>query len=68
MIEDIVSSVLEALFSIVFEILIKGPGYLLLRLFQPAEGVEPDGCLVVMIGLAFWAVVGIGIWWWIVWG
>lgn len=40
----------------VFEVLIKGVGYLICRPFK--RNVDPDGALVVVAGLVFWAVVG----------
>jgi len=42
--------------EIVFEVLIKGAGYLIVRPFRPS--VNPDGALVVTIGIVFWASLG----------
>lgn len=42
--------------EIVFEVLIKGTGYLIVRPFIPT--VDPDGALVVTIGIAFWVSLG----------
>lgn len=40
----------------VFELLIQGVGYLICRPFK--RNVNPDGGLVDVIGLVFWAAVG----------
>ena len=42
--------------EIVLEVAIKGPGYLISRRFD--RRVEPDGGLVVFVGLAFWVAFG----------
>jgi hypothetical protein len=46
--------------EIVFESLIKGAGYILCRPFGRRR-LDPDGGLVVVVGLAFWIAVGVGI-------
>lgn len=46
--------------EVVFEFLIKGAGYILCRLFGRRK-LDPDGGFVVVVGLAFWAVLGVGI-------
>ena len=46
--------------EVVFEFLIKGAGYILCRSFGRRK-LDPDGGLVVAVGLAFWVAVGIGI-------
>ncbi len=48
--EDIVEAIFRGLFEIVVEVLIRGPGYLILKLFGSRSQVEPDGCLVFFIG------------------
>lgn len=48
------------LLEIVFEFLIKGVGYLLCRPFSRKK-LDPDSASVAVVGLAFWAVVGIGV-------
>ena len=59
----------EALIRLVLEILLKGPGYLILKLIRlslvsdndnPIDG--PDGCTVVLTGIAFWTVIGGIVW------
>lgn len=46
------------LVEILFEILIKGTGYAVCRVFT--RGVDPDGILVVLVGLIVWAAFGYG--------
>ena len=52
----------EIFMQIVFELLIKGPGYLILRyvLLKNDDDIDPDGVLVIFIGITFWAVLGFG--------
>lgn len=45
----------EMFMQIVVELLVKGPGYLICRLFR--RDASPDGGVVVLVGLLFWAVV-----------
>ena len=47
---------LHVALDLVFEILIKGAGYLIVRPFK--RSVDPDGIVVVITGLAFWLTVG----------
>jgi hypothetical protein len=46
--------------EIVFEFLIKGAGYVLCRPFARGK-LDPDRWPVVVTGLLFWVVVGIGV-------
>lgn len=48
------------IFEVAFEFLIKGAGYVLCRPFSRRK-LDPDGGLVVVVGLAFWVAVGLGI-------
>lgn len=48
------------LLEVVFEFLIKGAGYVLCRPFSRRK-LDPDGGLVVLVGLAFWVAIGVGI-------
>ncbi|MDR2188703.1 MAG: hypothetical protein LBE62_11770 [Azonexus sp.] len=48
----------RALFEIVGEIVIKGAGYVLIRIFKPKS--EPDELACAIVGLLFWAAVGVG--------
>ena len=49
----------ELFLQIVVELLIKGPGYFICRLFR--KEVNPDGAAVVFVGLLFWVLIGSGI-------
>lgn len=42
--------------EVVFEVLVKGAGYIICRPFY--RRVNPDGFLVIVVGLAFWALLG----------
>ena len=42
--------------EVVIELAIRGPGYVLARVFKPS--VDPDGAMTLVTGLAFWLVVG----------
>lgn len=44
------------LLELVLEILIRGPGYLVCRIFR--KDVDPDSGGVLLTGLALWALVG----------
>jgi hypothetical protein len=55
----VLKAVGQILLEVVFEIAIKGAGYLICRPFN--RQVNPDGALVVVVGLVFWALtVGLG--------
>lgn len=45
----------ELFMQIVVELLVKGPGYLICRLFR--RDANADGVVVVLVGLLFWAAV-----------
>lgn len=45
------------LLEVVFELLVKGAGYLVCRPFK--RNVDPDSGLVVVVGLVFWLVAGV---------
>lgn len=47
-------------FEVIFEFLVKGAGCVLCRSFGRRK-LDPDGALVVVVGLAFWVAVGLGI-------
>ena len=46
----------HVLVEIVLELLIKGPGFFIARLFKPS--VDPDGAWSIIAGLLFWALLG----------
>ncbi|MEP1741442.1 MAG: hypothetical protein ABJI60_00795 [Kangiellaceae bacterium] len=43
----------------IFEMLIKGTGYLICKRFS--KRVDPEGALVVLVGLVFLGLVGVGV-------
>ena len=45
--------------EVVLELLIKGPGYAICRLFRTDP--DPDDAVVVFVGLLFWGIVGIAV-------
>ena len=46
--------------EIVLEILIKGPGYVIVRAFRRRESVDPDSAVVILVGILFWVVLIVG--------
>lgn len=60
--DDIFEAILRGLFEIVIEVLIKGPGYLILRLMGSRSGADPDGCLVFVVGCLFWMMLIFLVW------
>ena len=63
MIADIVGEVVGGIARTIFadillEILIKGPGILIMRAIPGRRHLEPDGARVFAAGLLFWAIVG----------
>ena len=46
--------------EVVLEFLIRGPGYLLCKIFK--KNINPEGAPVVFVGIAFWVVVTVGAW------
>ena len=47
----------EFIGEIIFELLIKGPGYFLVKRISSSEP-NPDGFAVLITGILFWALVG----------
>ena len=54
--------VLKAIAEVLFEIVWRGPGYLVLRAFRSKEHIKFEGCLVLAVGLAFWLAVALVVW------
>lgn len=48
------------LLEVVLEAILRGPGYLLCRLFR--KDVDPESGLVVVVGLSFWLCAALGAW------
>ena len=59
---DILEAILKAFLEVLFEIALKGPGYLVVKWFRPKSDANPDGCLVLICGITFWLLIGLGIW------
>lgn len=55
----VIQFIVQVFIEIVVELLLKGPGYMICRLFS--KRVEPDGLIVLIVGLAAWLVVGAGV-------
>ena len=47
------------LLEVIFELIVKGPGYLICKLFTKRD-LDPDGFVVVLTGFLFWLVIGVG--------
>jgi hypothetical protein len=59
---EILGEILKALLEPVAELVICGPGYLLVKWIRPDLKTEPEGCLSWLCGILFWAVVVLAIW------
>jgi hypothetical protein len=46
----------EIFLQVVIDLLVKGPGFLIVRIFK--ADADPDGAWSIAAGLAFWAVLG----------
>jgi len=61
MLDDIVGGAVRIVgqffVEIVIEVLIKGPGYFLVKLISKSQP-DPDGVYVLIVGFLFWIVVG----------
>jgi hypothetical protein len=55
--QEIAEAILRVVGELVIEVIIKGPGYLIVRISRPKDKTDPDGCLVTLVGLAFWCAV-----------
>ena len=52
----------ELVLSLLIELGIKLPGYLLVRRFRRPDTFDPDGFLVFVLGATFWIVIALVIW------
>lgn len=65
---DIASEVLGSVFrfvrhvllDVVAEVIVKGPGYLICRLFN--KNVDPDGMRVAVVSILFWITIATAAW------
>ena len=62
MVRIIGASAMDEIFEVLLEIAWKGPGYLILRFLRPNSQTNPGECLVLVVGTAFWAVVALAVW------
>lgn len=62
--EDIFEVVFKGIFiflghiliEVVFELMLKGPGYLIVRMYTPKQKVNFDGAAVIIWGVLFWCL------------
>ena len=61
---EILSSVFrfvgQVLIDLVAEVIVKGPGYLICRLFS--RDVDPNGMRVAVVSILFWIALATGAW------
>ncbi|MBT9519038.1 MAG: hypothetical protein IV112_20345 [Methyloversatilis discipulorum] len=50
----------QVLIDLVAEVIVKGPGYLICRLFS--KDVDPDGMRVAVVGILFWITLATAAW------
>jgi hypothetical protein len=48
--------VAQFFFDVVLEVLVRGPGYFIGRIFS--RYIDPDGLAVLFIGVMFWVAIG----------
>lgn len=63
---EIVGRFIGQLFiEIILEVLIKGPGYIIVRMFtSPSKkDIDTDGVLVLFSGVIFWVIIGFSAYW-----
>jgi|GraSoi2013_100cm_1033763.scaffolds.fasta_scaffold496267_2 hypothetical protein len=46
--------------ELVLEILIKGPGYVIVRALRRRKDIDPEGAVVILVGILFWVVLVVG--------
>jgi hypothetical protein len=52
------SALLEAILEPIFEVVVRLPGYLILRCFRRRSDLDLESARVMLTGLLFWATVG----------
>ena len=65
MIEDVVEGIFKVLgrflgylfLEIIFELLVKGPGYFIAKIFTK-NPPDLDGFIVIVVGILFWSIIG----------
>ena len=48
----------QILIELILELLIKGPGYLIIKFFSKTNEKEPTENRLIIVGLLFWCFVG----------
>jgi hypothetical protein len=59
--DEILAAVLRTIVGGIFDLLLWGPGYLLLR-WSGSTDMDPDGLAALLAGIAFWGVLGAIVW------
>lgn len=49
--------------EIIFEILFRGPGYLITRTYRSTDEIDIDHIDVILWSIVFWVAVGGGLYW-----
>ncbi len=60
--DEVFGFLARAIAELVIEILIRGPGWMIVRLFREPEAIDADGLLVLVVGILFWVAVAFSIW------
>ncbi len=60
--DDVFQAFFRAFLEILIEIVLKGPGYLILRLLRPRAQHDLEGAPVLLVGTLFWVAVALAIW------
>lgn len=61
---DILEAFLRFFIEVVLEILIKAPGFLIVKTIRVGKETDHDGAAVFIVGVAFWCAVIGGLWAW----
>ena len=51
-------AIVHIFIELILELLIKGPGYLIIKIFSNINEKEPTENKIIIIGLLFWCLVG----------
>lgn len=62
MIEAIVEVLARLVVEPLVEIVLRIPGYLIIRCFLPRESIDTEGPQITMLGFGFWVVTALLIW------
>lgn len=53
-------AIAQIFIELILELLIKGPGYLIIKLFSKNKEKEPTENKLIIVGLLFWCSIGLG--------